>query len=609
TVLGLNAAAERIFGYEATEVIGRNVKMLMPEPDHSAHDSYLRHYIETGERRIIGIGREVEGRRKSGAVFPMDLAVGEAMVGGERFFTGIVRDATERKRTEEALRQSEERLRMLLDNVRDYAIVWLDLNGRVAGWNPGGERIYGLSAAEAQGQPLTRFQASEAAEVASASALERVRIQGRFEEEGWRLRANGERFWAHEVITPLLDDGGRMRGYAWVSRDVSDRKKVEEALKTAKEEAERANIAKSRFLAAASHDLRQPVQALVFFTSALAAKVREPGAVRVLGDLEASLDSLNVLLDSLLDVSRLDAGIVNPRETRFSVSALLDRLGAEMGPLVIDKGLRFQVVGSSAVVRSDPTLLGRILQNFVTNAARYTRSGGVLIGCRLRGRGLRIEVWDTGIGIPPDRLDDIFQEFTQVDNPERDRAQGLGLGLAIVRRLAHLLGHRIGVRSQPGKGSVFSVEVPLVGWNRARNVAYLAQPHREEEKRGGFVFVIDDEAAVRSSLSMVLENWGYEVLSAASEDEALDVLARHGLPPDVILADYRLQGGSTGADVIRNVRRLFSRAIPGIIITGDTAPERLRDAEASGASLLHKPVRPLDLQSALAQHLAASSKI
>ncbi|MBF0336026.1 MAG: response regulator, partial [Alphaproteobacteria bacterium] len=228
---------------------------------------------------------------------------------------------------------------------------------------------------------------------------------------------------------------------------------------------------------------------------------------------------------------------------------------------------------------------------------------------RLRGRGLRIEVWDTGIGIPPDRLDDIFQEFTQVHNPERDRAQGLGLGLAIVRRLAHLLGHRVGVRSQPGKGSVFSVEVPLVGWNRARNVAYLAQPHREEEKRGGFVFVIDDEAAVRSSLSMVLENWGYEVLSAASEDEALDVLARHGLPPDVILADYRLQGGSTGADVIRNVRRLFSRAIPGIIITGDTAPERLRDAEASGASLLHKPVRPLDLQSALDQHFAASSKI
>lgn len=592
TVLSANPATERLFGYAADEMIGRNINMLMPEPYRSAHDGYLSRYRQTGERRIIGIGREVEGQRKDGSTFPMDLAVGEAIISGSRIFTGIVRDVTARKRTEEELRQSEERFRLLVDNVRDYAITWLDPDGRIASWNAGAQRIYGWNADEVVGQPFTIFypatQVSEAEQ-----ALAEVRERGRYEGEGRRLRKDGTEFWAHVVITPLWDSHGRMRGFVRVSRDMTEHKRAEEALRKAKEEAERANIAKSKFLAAASHDLRQPVQALVFFASALESRIgTSPGispASTVLGDMKGSLEALNALLDSLLDVSRLDAGIVTPHPTNFSISVLLDRLMAEFRPLATDKRLKLKIVNCSAVVRSDPMLLGRILQNFLANAVRYTESGKIIMGCRRRGNMIRIEVWDSGIGIPTDRLNDIFQEFYQVGNFERDRTQGLGLGLAIVQRLSHLLGAKIEVRSREGLGSAFSIDIPLIGFAKPDNVTFMQKPTDQRHGKG-VILVIDDEAAVLKGLKMVIEGWGYEVLTAAAEAEALEVLAERLRQPDLIVADYRLRGGLTGAQAIRHIRRLFNRPIPAVLITGDTAPERLREAEAHGLDLLHKPV-------------------
>ncbi|MDA8230013.1 MAG: PAS domain S-box protein [Magnetospirillum sp.] len=473
-IAAFNPAAERIFGYSAAEVIGRNVSMLMPEPFRSAHDGYLRHYLATGEARIIGIGREVQGLRKDGSVFPMDLAVGEARMAGRRVFAGIIRDITERKRT--------------------------------------------------------------------------------------------------------ADD-----------------------LRAAKEEAERANAAKTKFLAAASHDLRQPVQALYFFASALANKLRGHRAHSLVRDMQASLDGLNMLLESLLDVSRLDAGLVVPRMTDFGIGAVLDRLAADFAPLAADKGLTLRTVPSSAVVRSDPALLSRIVQNLMANAIRYTSRGSVLVGCRRHGRSLSVEVWDTGIGIPAERTREIFEEFTQLANPERDRHRGLGLGLAIVERLARLLNHQILVRSTPGKGSLFAVVIPLANpaLRRPRRRRRPPEASARMIAEHGLVLLIDDEPVVLKGLALMLQAWGYEVVSAGSTAEAVDALSRDHRPPSIILADYRLREGHTGTEAVRLIRELFHTAIPSVIITGDTAPERLREAEASGLSIVHKPIQPQALREIL----------
>ncbi|MBW7850731.1 MAG: PAS domain S-box protein [Rhodospirillales bacterium] len=609
-VESFNKAAERIFGYSADEVIGRNVSLLMPEPYHSAHDLYLQNYLSTGHAKIIGIGREVQGRRKNGSTFPMDLAVGESRIGGRRIFAGIIRDITDRKRTEERLRNSEERLRLLVESVRDYAITSLDIEGRVTSWNTGAERMFGWSADEIVGQDFSCFFSPEAvSEGLPGRALAAVRETGRHEAEGWRLRKDGSRFWAHIVMTPLLDDAGALQGYVRVMRDMSEQRKVEADLMRAKEEAdrareeaERANLAKSKFLAAASHDLRQPVQALFFFTSALAHKLRANPAKQVLDDLERSLDSLNILLDSLLDISKLDAGIVTPKETKFAVASLLERIEADFEPAAAQKNLELRVVQSSLAIRSDPALLSRIVQNLVANAIRYTQRGKVLVGCRRRGGQLRIEVWDTGIGIPATQLKDVFQEFYQIGNQERDRTQGLGLGLAIVERLARLLGVHIDARSQLDRGSVFAVEVPLAD-KRVKQPAPAVARTAAEVASGRLIMIIDDELSVLRGLRLILEDWGFEVLAASSEDEAMELLNRYQRQPNAIVADYRLRDGRTGTDAIRHIRDLFHAPIPSIIITGDTAPERMREAEASGLSILHKPVQPPQLCSLLATTL------
>lgn len=603
-IQSFNRAAERIFGYRAEEVVGRNVAILMPEPYRGEHDRYMRNYLTTGQARIIGIGREVAGQRKDGSVFPMDLAVGESRVGGRRIFAGIVRDISERKLAEEQLRHSEERFRLLVDGVQDYAIEMLDTEGKVASWNPGTERIAGWTADEVLGRHFSCFFPPEAVAAGEPErALRTAREQGRFQAEGWRVRKDGSRYWSHVVLAPLTGDDGKLRGFVRIARDITERKQTEDALRRAKEdaeaareEAERANLAKSKFLAAASHDLRQPVQALFFFTTALARKLEGHPAREILADLERSLEALNLLLDALLDISRLDAGVVQPNDTTFSVGSLLDRIEAEFGPQARHKKLELRVVPSTAMIRGDPALLSRVLSNLTANAVRYTRRGRILIGCRRRAGALRIEVTDTGIGIPADKLKDVFQEFYQISNPERDRSQGLGLGLAIVDRLSKLMGHPIEVRSQEGKGSTFAIEVPL---GESPAAAAAAARRVAAERKLGLIVIIDDEPTVLKGLLMILQEWGFEVIAATSEEEAMRLLGDLQKQPNAIVADYRLRNGRTGTEAIQHIRALFNQPIPSIIITGDTAPERLREAEASGLSILHKPVQPRQLHDLL----------
>jgi len=595
-VQSFNAAAERIFGYAADEMIGQNVSMLMPEMDRAKHGHHLDHYLRTGERRIIGVGRELEGRRKDGSTFPIHVSIAEWTVAGQRSFTAIMRDITERREAERRLQQGSMLFETLIESIPDPVFL-KDLQGRYLVVNGGTCRLFAVERARALGARDRDFFPSDI-----ASHVESVDRQvigtGRAVvlEEEILDRAHGERRLFLTTKAPLRDAAGSVIGVVGIARDVTESKRAEDALRAAKSEAERANVAKSKFLASASHDLRQPVQSLILFMGALNAQLEGTPSVRLLKSMEQSLDGLRVLLDGLLDVSKLDAGLVVAKPMDMPVAPILDRLTTEYGPRAAERGLDFRRIGCAAMVRSDPVLLERILRNFVENALRYTESGGVLIGCRRRGDRLRVEVVDTGIGIPPERQRDVFEEFFQVGNPERDRAKGLGLGLAVVRRLARLLGHDVDVRSTPGRGSAFAVEVPLV---TAVGTASREVPVRPSTDANAVVLVVDDEELVRLGLQAMLEGWGYRVLAAGSRAEAIGLLDAHR--PDLILADYRLRGGETGLEVIRAVHARLGVRTPAAIVTGDTAPERLAEAQAGGYRLLHKPVAAAELRMAVSE--------
>ena len=406
--------------------------------------------------------------------------------------------------------------------------------------------------------------------------------------------------------TPLRDSAGAVIGIIGVARDITERKAAEEALRHAKEEAERANLAKSKFLAAASHDLRQPLQSLILFAGVLKGYVQGPRGEQALKQLEHGLGALKALLDSLLDVSQLDAGIVKPEITDFPISAVLDEIAASYAPIAAAKGLGWQVESCTDGVRSDMTLLGRVLRNLVENAVRYTKSGHIRIICRRIEDRLRIEVEDTGIGIPPEQLDRIFDEFHQVGNQARDRTQGLGLGLAIVRRIADLLGHRIETRSRPGEGSTFSIELPLA-MTEAVRLPVSGDAGSDQNGQGRLVVVIDDDAMVLESLEAILTEWGYQAIAAVSAEEAIAQVQELGRRPDIVIADYRLQDGRTGTEAILAVRALFDHPIPGLILTGETDPKFLRECTGHDVGIAHKPVMPSQLGRALDQQLNAAA--
>ncbi|MBI2311968.1 MAG: response regulator [Betaproteobacteria bacterium] len=364
----------------------------------------------------------------------------------------------------------------------------------------------------------------------------------------------------------------------------------------AKQEAEASNRAKSQFLAAASHDLRQPLHALGLFVAALNEKACARNVRDIVDHINSSVESLEVLFNELLDVSKLDAGVVRPSVRPFPIRSLLDRLRSDYRALAAEKGLGLIIYPSAAQVMSDLSLLERILRNLLSNAIRYTEKGGITVECQRRGDILRIDVWDTGIGIPADQHQRIFEEFYQVGNPGRDRRKGLGLGLAIVRRLARLLGHRLEMNSTVGGGSVFSVEVPLAKEARPETPEAEGTAVANATLAGRRIVVVDDEQTVRDGMQALLTGWGCEVIVAASADEALERVANAAGRPELVIADYRLQGGANGIEAIRHLRAVLGANVPGILITGDTAPDRLNEAAASGYHLLHKPVRPARLR-------------
>jgi signal transduction histidine kinase/CheY-like chemotaxis protein len=362
--------------------------------------------------------------------------------------------------------------------------------------------------------------------------------------------------------------------------------------------AEEATQAKSRFLAAASHDLRQPVHALGLFVGALRSQDLAPVPRQLVDRMEESLIALNGLFSGLLDISRLDAGIVAPSRSAFALQPLLDMLDRDHRGEADAKGIDLRILPSRAVIDSDPVLLGRILSNLVSNAVRYTDRGRVLVGCR-RGAALRIQVLDTGPGIPEAQVERVFEEFFQLHNPQRDRSQGLGLGLAIVRRLARLLDHEIRLTSVVGRGSAFSISAPMAAAGAAAVRPAAAPEPASAEGPGSLILVIDDESPIRDGMRSLLESWGHRVICAPSGSEMVAAVAACPDRPDLIICDYRLADGETGVDAIQMLRAEYNDDIAAMLTTGDTAPDRLNEARQSGFLLLHKPVANSRLRAAV----------
>jgi PAS domain S-box-containing protein len=370
--------------------------------------------------------------------------------------------------------------------------------------------------------------------------------------------------------------------FAAVFSDITERRKYERKLKAAKAEAERANNAKSRFLAAASHDLRQPLSALKLYVGVLKNKLN-PEDQELLMNMQECVSGLSDLLSNLLDLSKLEAGVVTPQVRDFDLDEMFGKLLAAHSPEAEAKALSLRCGFFGLSVRTDRVLFQRIVGNLVSNAIRYTEQGGVLVACRRRGGKHWVEVWDTGIGIPRDKIGEIFEEFKQLGDPARTR--GSGLGLTIVAKTAQLLGLEIRVRSRPGRGSMFAIELPLglgVGERSAKLAAYQDPLGRMR------IAVVDDNPVVLNALVYAMENGGHEVIGAATGETLLAGL--DNLPPDVMVCDYRLAGGETGYDVITAVRKAFASDLPAVIITGDTDPALLRSLAEKRIAIQHKPV-------------------
>jgi signal transduction histidine kinase/CheY-like chemotaxis protein len=359
---------------------------------------------------------------------------------------------------------------------------------------------------------------------------------------------------------------------------------------------EAANQAKSRFVAAASHDLRQPLHALGLFVAQLHGKLRAAERSQIISRIEEALSAMNELFSALLDISKLDAGATTVNITVFPVAQVLAHAETTFAGAAREKELTFRALPSDAWVKSDFILLQQIVFNLVHNALRYTRGGGVLVGCRKRGDQLRIEVWDSGIGIPPDQHYKIFGEFYRLGEPDRDRRAGLGLGLAIVDRLCRLLDHPIEVKSTLGKGSVFAVTVPLAPADKRAIEASIVprvQPSLANDK---LVLVIDDDPLVLEGMSGIFRKWGCRVITADSDSKALKAATEQDDLPDLIISDYHLANGRTGIEIIEWLRGELSAPIPAFLISGDTDPATLHEAKVKGFHLLHKPVNPMALR-------------
>ena len=528
-------------------------------------------------------GLDLEGQRKDGTTFHAEIALNPIDT-----TDGLLVSSTIRQRN--PADDSEAYFRNLLESAPDAMII-IDEQGKMAIVNAQAEKMFGYGRDELLGQPVesllpARLRKHHVAHRSKYSDDPRVRPMG----VGMDLvarRGDGSEFPVEISLSPVATAGGRF--VSSVIRDVTERKRMEDEIIEARREAERANKANSAFLAAASHDLRQPVQALSLLNGALRRTVKDERALQMIDSQQHSLTAMTNLLNSLLDISRLDAGAVTPEIEEFPIRRLIDRLSDEFARQAQHHGLDFSSIASDAIVNSDPNLLAEIIQNFVSNAIRYTDKGSVRLECVDSNGYCDVRVIDTGIGIEADQLDNIFREFHQCKAPGASK-EGFGLGLAIVKRLADLLELDIHVESDIGKGSCFGVSIPVVIAAASKQDNGHTAPAAEHGAVSGLVILIEDDFNVANAWGLFLEAEGFKVAMAESASEAQALIRHLDEVPALLISDFHLLDGSTGVEAVSAIREFFEEEIPAFIISGDTS-KVVKDARLlDNCTLMSKPV-------------------
>ena len=406
-----------------------------------------------------------------------------------------------------------------------------------------------------------------------------------------------------EISLSPIRDGERLL-VAAALRDVTDRKRIQTELMQAREAADRANLAKSRFLATASHDLRQPLQTLSLLNGTLRRVARDSIAGEAISQQGQAIDAMSRLTNALLDISKLESGAIRPDPANFAVAALFEEMRNEFASVAASKGLELRIETAAASAYSDPSLIGQILRNLISNAIKYTRQGWVALRSAPSATGVRLEVADTGIGIPVDHLPYIYDEFYQVGVASNTSREGYGLGLSIVHRLVRLLGLKLEVESEVGRGSTFVLEMPA-GAREApggMTTESSATDQSEAHPASARILLVDDEAGVRNATAMLLRVEGFDVLCAASLAEVNEAL-RNDPRIDLVIADYHLQKGETGIEVIAAARSLAGERLGAVLVSGDTS-STLRDVTATARlRIVSKPIRAEELLSLITELL------
>jgi two-component system, sensor histidine kinase len=592
-----NPAAEQMFGRQSADVVGGPLAVLLPQRFRAQH---FEHICACGanaatSQRMAELGI-ITGLRANGEEFPIEASFSQLEADGGRYYTAILCDLTESRRVQEALRESEAHLKLAME-VAQIGIWERSLATGTGIWSTQTKTIMGLDAdtytfddfaKRIHPEDLLRMHKLLAAPIAGTP----------FENEYRIIRPNGEIRWVNERGQVICDAQGNALSVLGAALDITERRATEDALRASQADAERANNGKSRFLAAASHDLRQPLSALSIYANVLKNHVAPPGQ-HLLANLNDCIGSLSELLADLLDLSKLEAGVVTPKRSNFPIADTLASLTSIHAPEAQLKGLRLRFVCSSLTAYSDPILLGRILGNLISNAIRYTERGGVLVGCRRRLGKTWVEVWDTGIGIPEDKIVEVFEEFKQLGDDARTR--GSGLGLTIVARTTALLGLEIKVRSWLGRGSVFAIELPLGQEKAVPMLERRAATHRPLR-----IALVEDNAEVRQALAHALMNASHQVVAAVTGEELRTKLG--GVPPDIVISDYRLTQGETGFEVIAAIRAATRADLPAILITGDTEAKLMRSMADRGIAVLYKPL-DLEMLQATLEGLTCQDKL
>jgi two-component system, chemotaxis family, CheB/CheR fusion protein len=483
------------------------------------------------------------------------------------------------------------------------ATLFLDTSLKIRFYTPATKKLFNLIPGDI-GRPLADLRALSV-DPTLAQDAQAVLVDGMAHD--CEVEVPGDS-WFMRHILPYRTDADGVEGVVITFTDITEKKHSRAALEVAKREAEQANLAKSRFLAAASHDLRQPLQSLALLQGLLAAKIEDPAAKGLLGRLEQTLTTMSGMLNTMLDINQIEAGVVTAVPVNFVIGDLIDRVQGEFVEQAHAQKLELRFVRSNRVIHSDPVMIEQMLRNLVSNALKYTKRGKILLGCRQFGEILRIEVWDTGVGIAASQLDAIFDEYHQIDNAARERSLGLGLGLSIVQRLGALLGHKVGVRSLPSRGSVFSIDVTLeeatVKIQAPRVVTEIEDLQAPAPLDGTrTILIVDDDPELRDLLDQLLKDAGYRTAAAGDSNGALAMLAAKTVQPELLLADYNLPGALNGLQLAERIRETMGKRFPVVILTGDISTTTLRAVADGHCVQLNKPVKREALLKAINQLL------